>query len=66
MKCCKDCKHSIDNDQVYSPIGFAMMPLLGVPIPGVGVKDLKCNNYKSVYYGDGVDDYDDCYNFEEK
>ena len=65
-KYCKNCKHSRENDQAFSGLGIAMIPLLGVPIPGIGVEDLECNNRKSIYYLDGVDDYDTCTKFEKK
>ena len=67
MEKCKDCKHSVEDTDLFTPFSAAMgMLLLHVPMPNFNQGNLKCDNIYSVFYGDGVDDYDNCSNFESK
>ena len=67
MKNCKNCKHSVEDDDLFTPQSMAIgLLLLHVPLPNFNQGDLKCDNIESIFYGDNVDDYDVCTNFESK
>ena len=54
---CKNCKYKEDVDD-----GSILESLLSM----INCDDLKCGNFRSVWYGDGRYDFDSCHHFEEK
>ena len=67
---CKDCKHSEENDDVFSSKSmFLGIAIIGAPMPRIGLfgdDDFECNNIDSIFYGDKMEEYDGCNNFEPK
>jgi hypothetical protein len=64
---CKDCRHAEEDDDIFTPQSAAIgILLLHVPMPNINRGRLKCDNIDSIYYGDYVDDYDECDDFKTK
>ena len=54
---CRNCKHKEDIDS-----GSILDSLISM----IRWDDLRCGNYRSIWYGDGRSDFDTCSHFEEK
>lgn len=63
---CKYCKHCKDDTKMNTDNMAIGMVIFGVPLPPTTEYIKVCGNHESSFYGDEINEYNSCVDFEEK